>query len=64
MSPIMQTIKPAGIEDLQAIADLVNAALEHVPPVTRGILESLAAPRFKSLDGILNPPADKNQEHG
>lgn len=59
----MQT-KPAGIDDLTAVVQIMNAMLEHVPPATRGILESLADPRLKSLESILNPPADKNQEHG
>jgi hypothetical protein len=57
-------IKPAGIDDLGALVHIVNALLEHAPPITRNIFESLADQRIKSLEGILNPPSDKNQEHG
>ena len=57
-------IKPAGLDDLTALVHCINAALEHVPPVTRSMIESAATPRIKSLESILNPPDDKNQDHG
>ena len=57
-------IKPAGIDDLVALVHLMNAALEHVPPSTRKILEELSEPRIKAIEMILSPPGDKNQDHG
>lgn len=57
-------IKPAGIDDLAALVHVVNALLEHAPPVTRNIFEGLAGQHIKAIEAVLNPLADKNQDHG
>ena len=57
-------IKPAGIAELETIVHGLNAAMEHVPPATRAILEQMIAPQVKALEAVLNPPEDKNMEHG
>ena len=57
-------IKPAGISNLEALVHLINAALEHCPPATKAIFDGLAQPHVTALNDILDPPGEKNQDHG
>ena len=56
-------IKPAGLDNLSAIVHCLNAALEHVPPVTRSMIEANVKPHVDALDAVINPREDKNMEH-
>lgn len=48
-------IPPTALDSLEAVAKMLNCALEHVPAQTRSVLLSISNQHLKVLEQALTP---------